>query len=457
MVKLIVFDLDGVLVNAKEIHYKALNEALVEIDPKYEIDLEEHLAMYDGLPTKKKLDLLTVKKGLPKELHDQIWKLKQTKTSDVIRNHMARDERLCNVLSQLHKHYKIHVASNSISESVRLMLYKTGLIEYVDYYISNEDVKHSKPNSEMYFKCMIHAGVNPSECVIVEDSYVGRKAAAGSGASVLGVEKPEDVTVEKVTEFIKALNRPERAKKWSSDNLTVLIPMAGAGKRFQQAGYTFPKPLIEVRGKPMIQVIVDNLGIDAHYVFVVQKEHYEQYNLKYLLNLISPNCDIVQVDSLTEGAACTTLLAEKYIDNDKHLLIANSDQFVEWDSSEFMYSMTASGLDGGILTFTATHPKWSFVKVDENNLVTEVAEKMPISNIANVGVYYWKHGSDYVKYTKQMIEKNVRTNGEFYVAPVYNEAIADGKKITNYSIQKMWGLGTPEDLVHYLQNYNEEK
>ena len=228
--------------------------------------------------------------------------------------------------------------------------------------------------------------------------------------------------------------------------MNVLIPMAGAGSRFQQAGYTFPKPLIEVHGKPMIQVVAENINVDARHIYVVQKSHYEKYNLKSLLNLISPGCAIVQVEGVTEGAACTTLLAKEYINNDEPLLIANSDQYIDWDSNEFMYSMTADEIDGGILTFTATHPKWSFAKLDQDGFVCEVAEKKPISNIATAGIYYWKKGSDYVRLAEQMITKDVRTNNEFYVCPVFNEAIEAGLKIKTYQVEKMWGLGTPEDL-----------
>ena len=154
---------------------------------------------------------------------------------------------------------------------------------------------------------------------------------------------------------------------------------------------------------------------------------------------------------MTEGAACTTLLAKEFINNNEPLVIANSDQYIDWDSNNFMYSMIADEIDAGILTFNATHPKWSFVKLDEHGYVSEVAEKKPISNIATVGVYYWKNGSDYVKYTEQMIEKNIRTNNEFYVCPVFNEAIADEKKVKTFQIERMWGLGTPEDLKTYLE------
>ena len=147
-------------------------------------------------------------------------------------------------------------------------------------------------------------------------------------------------------------------------------------------------------------------------------------------------------------------MAKEFIDNDEPLVIANSDQFVEWDSNEFMYSMIADNVDGGIVTFKGTHPKWSFAKLGQDGFVSEVAEKKPISNIATVGIYYWLKGSDYVKYTEQMIEKDIRTNNEFYVCPVYNEAIGDDKKIKVFPIEKMWGLGTPEDLERYVNDFN---
>jgi len=118
-----------------------------------------------------------------------------------------------------------------------------------------------------------------------------------------------------------------------------------------------------------------------------------------------------------------------------------------------MYKMQEQDVDGGILTFESTHPKWSYAKTDENGIITEVAEKKPISNKATVGIYYWKKGSDYVSFAENMIQKNIRTNNEFYVCPVFNEAINAGKKIVSYNIEKMWGLGTPEDLNYYLDNY----
>ena len=321
--------------------------------------------------------------------------------------------------------------------------------------ISNEDVKNSKPHPEMYWKAISSMSFLPEQTLIVEDSPYGLLAASRSKSHVLRVKSPTEVSYSNITKKINEIKNVNMitTPKWKNEKLNILIPMAGAGSRFELTGYTFPKPLIEVKGKPMIQVVVDNLNIDANYIYVVQKSHREKYNLDTLLNLITPNCRIVEVDGITEGAACTALLVKEFIDNENPLFFANSDQFVEWDSNEFMYKMQESNCDGGIVTFKATHPKWSFAKIDENGFVTEVAEKNPISDNATVGYYYWKHGSDFIKYAEQMIEKDIRVNNEFYVCPVFNEAILDGMKIRTFDTDGMWGLGTPEDLNYYLENY----
>jgi len=450
-IKLIIFDLDGVLVEAKNIHYDALNEALGE----YAISWNEHLSIYDGLKTTQKLQMLTDKKGLPIEEHDSIWEKKQQITLQMLKK-LGPNEVLIELMDSLSKAgYKLAVCSNSIRKTVLTVLSKLGIMEYMDLVISNEDVQNSKPHPEMYWKAISMMSCLPEQTLIVEDSPYGLLAASRSKSHILRVKNPSEVRFKNIIKKLVEIDmgKQQTTPAWRDENLTVLIPMAGAGSRFQQAGYTFPKPLIDVKGKPMIQVVVDNLNIKANYVYVVQKEHREKYNLDTLLNLITPDCKIVEVDGLTEGAACTALLAKEYINKDTPLFFANSDQFVEWDSNEFLYKMNETNADGGIVSFRATHPKWSFAKVDEQGLVTEVAEKNPISDIATVGYYYWKKGSDFVKYAEDMIEKDIRINNEFYVCPVFNQAIEDGKEIRTFDIPKMWGLGTPEDLKEYLENY----
>lgn len=455
MNKLVIFDLDGVLIDSKDYHYNALNEALGE---KYFINKEEHVSIYDGLPTRAKLELLTKRKGLPVDSYDKIWYDKQEATLKIFNDCVSKDYELMGYFQQLvNEGYKIAVASNSIRNTVKIILLRLGVLEFVDMYVSNEDVIRNKPFPEMYWKCMTSLGALPSDTVILEDSHIGRQAALNSKAHLIPIENRKDLNQEKINKIKRLLSTITPKVAWESKTMNVLIPMAGAGSRFVSQGYTFPKPLIEVRGKPMIQVVVENLNIKANYTFIVQKEHYEKYNLNYLLPLIAPNCNIVQVDGITEGAACTTLLAKEYINNDDPLIMANSDQFVVWDSNETLYSFQNGDCDGGILTFPSTHPKWSYAKLGKDGYVEEVAEKKPISEHATVGIYYWKKGSDYVKYAQQMIEKDIRVNNEFYVCPVFNEAISDGKKIRIKEIEKdgMWGIGTPEDLNYFLEHYKE--
>jgi len=454
MNNLVIFDLDGVLIDSREMHYEALNFALSAVGEQYVINKEEHLSVYDGLPTSRKLAMLTERKGLPVELHNTIWENKQKATLEIF-SHLEHDYELMHYFQQLkNKGYQIAVASNSIRNTVKLVLLRLGVLEFVDYYVSNEDVVRNKPFPEMYWKCMTACNSIPKNTVIFEDSHIGRQGAIDSAANLIAIENRHDLNQEKIDKVLDIFSEYKKTiVPWKSDKMNVLIPMAGAGSRFASAGYTFPKPLIEVNGKPMIQVVVENLNIEANYTFIVQKEHYEKYNLNYLLNLIAPNCNIVQVDGLTEGAACTTLLAKEFIDNDYPLVMANSDQFVEWNSNECLYAFNADGVDGGIITFKSTHPKWSYARIGEDGFVSEVAEKKPISDNATVGIYFWKKGSDYVKYAEQMIEKNIRTNGEFYVCPVFNEAIGDGKKVRVKDIDGMWGIGTPEDLNYFLEHY----
>lgn len=456
MTKLVIFDLDGVLIDSKDYHYHALNQALGE---EFAISREDHVSIYDGLPTSRKLELLTQNKGLPVELYEQIWNKKQELTLKIFSESVSKDYELMGYFQQLvDAGYKIAVASNSIRNSVKIILLRLGLLEFVDVYVSNEDVVRNKPFPEMYWKCMTTLGALPNDTVIIEDSHIGRQGALDSKCHLIPVENRKDFNQSKVDRIKKILNGTKKKIAWESKTMNVLIPMAGRGSRFASQGYTFPKPLIEVKGKPMIQVVVENLNIKANYTFIVQKEHYEKYSLNYLLPLIAPNCNIVQVDGITEGAACTTLLAKEFIDNDEPLIMANSDQFVEWDSNETLYAFQNDGIDGGIITFPATHPKWSYAKLGDDGYVSEVAEKKPISEHATVGIYYWKKGSDYVKYAEQMIDKDIRTNNEFYVCPVFNEAIQDDKKIRIKDIQKngMWGIGTPEDLSYFLENYTGE-
>jgi dTDP-glucose pyrophosphorylase len=188
----------------------------------------------------------------------------------------------------------------------------------------------------------------------------------------------------------------------------------------------------------------------AHKIYwLVRDEHIDR--AKFIADKLE-NVFIVPVKNTTQGAACTVLLASEFIDNSDVLVIANSDQLIDTPIDEFISYV--KHYDGGILTFESSDPKWSYARV-ENDLVCEVAEKKPISSQATVGVYFFKHGHDFVTAAKKMILKDIRVYGEFYVAPIYNEMILDGKKIAIYGIDsdKMHGLGTPIDFEAYVNRY----
>lgn len=239
--------------------------------------------------------------------------------------------------------------------------------------------------------------------------------------------------------------------------INIVIPMAGLGSRFANVGYEKPKPFIDVDGKPMIVKVLDNLNYpDANYFLIARKEHLEKE--KFLVDEIEKeyNAKFIGIDKLTEGTVCTVLYARKYINNELPLLIANSDQIVDISIPDFINDCIYRGLDGSILTFKdlELNPKWSFAKLNDNDLVVEVKEKEAISEFATVGIYFFNKGSEFVNSAVDMIIENDRVNNEFYTCPVYNYLIKDGAKIGIYDINfsSMHGIGTPEDLAVYLKN-----
>jgi UDP-N-acetylglucosamine diphosphorylase / glucose-1-phosphate thymidylyltransferase / UDP-N-acetylgalactosamine diphosphorylase / glucosamine-1-phosphate N-acetyltransferase / galactosamine-1-phosphate N-acetyltransferase len=243
--------------------------------------------------------------------------------------------------------------------------------------------------------------------------------------------------------------------------INVLVPMAGEGSRFAKAGYEKPKPFIDVLGKPMISRVLENLKIDgARYILIVRKEHIDAE--PEIVRIISEHypVDWVVIDKLTEGTASTILHARRLISNSTPLLIANSDQIVDGGVGSMLQNAVASRLDGSILCFVdrAMDTKWSFAKLNDSNFVIEVREKEAISNLATVGIYYFEKGADFVNGAIDMIVRNERVNGEFYTCPVYNYLIQEGKKIGVHIIHPdaMHGLGTPDDLKHYIKLMNAD-
>lgn len=442
----LLFDLDGVLVDSRELHYQALNLALMEEGPWLVISDQEQQTTYEGLTTRDKLEILHRTKGLSRERFDAVWRSKQEHTARLFEG-LEVDDELVTIFQRIKERgFKLGVVSNSIRDTLDVCLRGLGLEKYVDLSLSNEEVLEVKPSPSGYNMAMIGLRSDVLTTAIFEDSVVGKLAAIASGAKLVPIESRKTLTMDLVEETMNQIDPP---------TFNLLIPMAGAGSRFAEAGYEQPKPMIEVNGNPMIQSVIYSLNMNGNFVFIVQQKHSEDYDLPIFLKNLSPlanSVTVVEINGLTNGAASTTLLAEHSIDNESPLVICNSDQIVEWDSRQFLKYAGDNNLDGCIAVFESDEPRWSYALVGDDGLVSEVAEKQVISNTATVGIYYWKHGSDYVKYAKQMIENDVRVNGEFYVCPVYNEAIADGKKIGVYKVDKMISLGTPEDLEAYVGN-----
>lgn len=245
----------------------------------------------------------------------------------------------------------------------------------------------------------------------------------------------------------------------SANSINIVIPMAGLGSRFVAAGYNAPKPLIDVLGKSMIEMVIDNLKLSHQhrFIFICQRTHFIDYQLESIFNRALGDCwGVVLLDGITEGAACTILTAEHEIGDDTPVLIANSDQLIDIDFNIFIDFAIQLKIDGLIMTFPANDPKWSYAKLNSKDFVVEVAEKKVISDHATTGVYFFSTGKKLKKYARQMIKKNIRVNNEFYVAPIYNEMIQAGSLIKIWEIESklMHGIGTPDDLNQYFSLHN---
>lgn len=474
-IKSILFDLDGVLVNTRLLHYETFRDAVCSVIPSFTLSWSEHESKFDGLSTKRKLQKLQEEGVITEVQSERIFQTKQELTLKQLPTAVRPRESLRLLLITLNNQgFRLFCCSNSIRQTLDKCLELLGVNQLFEATYSNEDVVQPKPSPEIYQKAMKDCFLLKEECLIVEDSEVGRKAAYASGAHVLEVEDSEDLTLELLRQTLYTIEKrgevfPRIAPLGTPLTFHVVIPMAGEGSRFKEAGYTIPKPFIHLGGKPMIQWVIDNM--------IPKDIPFDHYKLKFHLIVRSAHVSGNKLDSLfwdvpsnvsytyhttvglTEGAACSVLLAEKEINNADPLLIINSDQFLEWKPDSFYKCLLNPEYDGCILTFYQPNPydlKWSYAKVNLEGLVTEVQEKKWISPYATVGLYGWRKGSDFVKYAKQMIAKNIRVKNEFYVCPVYNESIEDGQHVRVKLCTGMWGLGVPEDFELFKREYLKE-
>lgn len=236
--------------------------------------------------------------------------------------------------------------------------------------------------------------------------------------------------------------------------MQILIPMSGMGRRFAELGYDKPKPLIEFFGKPMIEHVLTNLGVENRFTLCVLRSHYDaDPELFRRLGKMVDRLNVVFVDQVTQGAAETCLLAKRYIDPESPLMIANCDQMMVWDQKAFENWLAESDLDGAMFVFFKDSPAYSYVEVDERGIAIRTAEKQVISPHATTGIYVWTKGRNFIWAAESMIRKNIRVNNEFYVCPCYNENIARGDRIGIWRPKEHWPIGTPEDLTDYIEKH----
>jgi len=456
-IKAIIFDLDGVLVDARTLHFEAFRQAFESLCQPHTLSWRQHEELYDGLSTRQKLQKMISSNLISDETAVRVSSEKQRITNTLIEKTVKPRPYLINLLKTLRSEgYTLVCATNSIRETLDTMLNTVKISEFFSFTLSNNDVDNPKPSPDIYSLSFKKLALLPDQCLICEDSPHGRKAAYSSGAHVLEIEDANDLTLEKIHQKIHSI---QAAIPIVNTKIQVVIPMAGEGSRFQKAGYTIPKPFIDVRGKKMIQWVIDNVSSTKHnleFIFLCREKHFENNSMSFL-NSQDLSYKIVPVKTLTEGAACTVLLAKDVLNPELPIVIVNSDQYLEWDADSFYTSLLNPTYDGVISTFyspDSSDTKWSFVELDENTRITKVAEKIWLGPNATTGIYGWKRASDFIVYTEQMIKKNIRVNNEFYVCPVYNEAIQDSKKIRYFECKKLWGLGVPNDLDYFLSNFN---
>jgi dTDP-glucose pyrophosphorylase len=241
--------------------------------------------------------------------------------------------------------------------------------------------------------------------------------------------------------------------------MNILIPMAGLGTRFKNEGFDLPKPIIEVNGKTLIEHSVNSLGIKGQYIFITRKydDPYDNILLSKKLKDMNPDSIEIQLESPTRGAVETCLFAEEFINNDKPLVITNCDQITDWNPLDFEFFIDDTKIDGAVVTYSSDNPKNSFAVI-ENGIITKLVEKNPVSNVALIGLHYWKKGSDFIRSAKTLLE-NFEAIGrpECYISESYNYLIDEGKIIKNFHIpfNQYISLGTPYDLKIYQGKVKE--
>jgi HAD superfamily hydrolase (TIGR01509 family) len=444
-----LFDLDGVLVDYRNLHRDAFLQAWNNVHTAYTISPPFHAEHLEARSTRQKIAWLGTHFSIDPRC-EEVSSLKQRFTQSLLEvapvyqktREALRHAKLAGV--------RFACCSNSVRATVETSLRKLGPLDQFEVILSNEDVAEPKPSPIMYTTAMTHLEATRDSAIVFEDSAVGKAAAAAAGLRVVEIVDALEITSAFLDYVLKHGVRP------SPPTINVVVPMAGLGSRFVKEGYSTPKPFLPIFERPMFETVLRNiippsLFGNARIHLIVREEHRSLFEGHAMPNLV-----VHSVPALTEGAACTVLTVKEYIDNDAPLVIANSDQYLEWEAEDFYRALYHPDWDGVISTFQQEDPtdlRWSYANVNVEGEVTQVAEKRFIGPLATTGIYGWKKGSDFVRDALTMITDDVRVNGEFYVCPVYNTGVARGLRIRTLNCKKMWGLGVPVDYEYFLLHF----
>jgi HAD superfamily hydrolase (TIGR01509 family) len=456
-VKALIFDLDGVLADLCDLHRLTFIRAFNDAVGSHILDDDLHERHLEGLDTRSKLAVC--KTLFPSHAFDSdsVFREKQARTADELALHHFSPRTATALTWAKEQGFLLACVTNSIRSTMNTVLERLGVSNGIfDLTLSNEDVSAPKPSPAGYIEAMKSLDVSPSQTVIFEDSARGLAAANASGAHVVKVLNSLDITAPFLQSVALTGARPVAAT-----SLRIVIPMAGLGSRFAKDGFYVQKPFLPVisengNQEQMWEMVVENLmpkdpllrtNTEVH--LVVREEQ-----LPFFRRL--PHVHLHTVPYLTEGAACTVLTLKDLINDDVPLCIGNSDQFLDWDADEFYRAAFHVSYSGAISVFYNPRPddlKWSYAALSNDGRVSRVAEKVYIGPHATTGIYAWKRGRDFVKHAENMIARNERVNNEFYVCPVYNGAIQEGSDFRVHNCTRFWGVGVPDDYIHFLDNF----
>jgi len=423
---LITFDLDGVLVESKELHFDAFNLALKDLSPSLEMTKEEHDQNYCGLSTKQKLRKLTVEKGLPPEKHDYIWAQKQRHTLELMKTSIKPDTRIRSVIQQLRDAgYPVAVASNCIKDSVFYLLRGIGVEDLVSFYFSNEDVSFAKPHPEIYLAVADHFGLSPDEMLVIEDSGHGKQAAILAGAQLCPVASPNDVNIDYISSTL--------ARKHSSrSRLNIIIPMAGNESLFIDSTST-PKFLLDINGQSLLERMVTNLQPSRphRFIFIARKYQARTYGLAELCVRACNFQPMVlrEVERRSSSAIETFLAAKDLIGVDQPVLLANLNMWPILTSTINVDTLADISADCILTHFESTQENLSYVKVNNFYSVDDISTKLRSSCHATTGYTFFKRGYKFF----QLCE-SLQSGKALFIEDVIKRGLEDRMDVMSFPV-----------------------